>query len=72
MVKSGAVPFPDIGYEHIKASGKLSGAMLEAAWPALKIGIATQADDAAPFLADGWTVLEGLSSEELLLTALNP
>ena len=67
LLKENAIPWPEIGYEAVSTSGQCVAAMLEVAWPDQKVGIVLPEEDAAPFEAEGWTVIqsEGLSSETL-------
>ena len=73
LLKTGAIPWPQIGYEGTSDTGQCSTAMLEAAWPELKTGIAIPENMFSTFEALGWKILpaEGLTPAALLST-FNP
>lgn len=73
LLKSKTIPWPEIGYEATSDTGQCGSAMLEVAWPELKIGIAIPGNELSAFEALGWKIhhAEGLTSAELLST-FNP
>jgi len=68
LLKSGKVPWPEIGYEWIDEQGHCGNSILEVAWTALKIGIALPGNITTEFEEAGWNLLPSndLSPSDLL------
>lgn len=68
LLSSGAIPWPEFGYDATSASGQCAAAMLEVAWPDQQLGIALKGDDVSAFADHGWSVLfpEDCQSDDLL------
>jgi hypothetical protein len=73
LLKNGAIPWPEIGYEALSSGGQCGASMLEAAWPEQKTGIALPGDDVSWFTQHDWTVLSTEdTTPEALIQSLNP
>jgi len=57
LLRSGSIPWPEIGYEATDEQGRCGTSMIEVAWPLQKIGIALPANDTKDFEKDGWTIV---------------
>lgn len=73
LLKSGSIPWPEIGYEATDEQGRCGTSMIEVAWPLQKIGIALPANDTKDFEKDGWTIVPLENFDAAVIEALfNP
>jgi hypothetical protein len=56
VLKSGQLPFPEVGYEFKGSDGLIGTCLIEVAWPEQKIGLVTSDEDRPAVESAGWTV----------------
>lgn len=68
LLKTGDIPWPEVGYELTSDSGRCEPAMIELAWPDRALGVALPGDGIKAFEQQGWTILpsEGLTVQSLI------
>lgn len=72
LLKRGALPWPEFGYEATSSSGQCASSILEVAWPKIKVGIALPENDTGHFENQNWTLFSSQDvSEESLVNAIS-
>jgi hypothetical protein len=72
LLKRGALPWPEFGYEATSSSGQCASSILEVAWPKIKVGIALPENDTGHFENQNWTLFSSQDvSEESLVKAIS-